>query len=240
MLRISLALGAALAASAAFAEATLTLEQARRLALERHPSRQAPALRREVTAAWLSAWSAARAEPLLRALKIEQQRSIDAARGAVAAGRGTLAEVYAARQLLNQSEDRLLELAMQAERASAELGRWTGEAAMAAAAAPQWKDPPPLAQLLAKFEDKAIHVELNAAHSEWRRSGERLANYDRHILPDAQARVDALAAAYGSGHGDLGPVLQARQALIESRIRRLAIELERARARAALDHYEKD
>jgi outer membrane protein TolC len=237
MLRVSLALSAALAVSAALAEATLTLEQARKLALERQPS-QAAWLRREVAGAWLSAWDAARAQALVRSLQAEQRRGIEAAAAALAAGRGTLAEVYAARQLLSESEDRLLALAVQAERAGETLGRWTGAADVTpAAAAPQWRNPPPLAQLQAKLEGAALREARNA-YSEWRRSGERLANYDARILPDAQARVDALGGAYAAGRSDLGPLLEARRALIESRIRRLEIEVVRARARAALEFYE--
>ena len=239
--RMLLALGAALAANAAYAEATLTLDEARKLAQERQPAM--PMVRREVTAAWLSAWGAARAAALVRSLQAEYRRGIEAATASAAGGRATLGDVYAARQLLNQSEDRLLELAMQAERAAAELGRWTGDAAGATPAGlPAWRDPPPLPQLLARLEahpqQAAQYADLRTAYSEWRRSGERLANFDARILPDAQARVEALAVAYAAGRAELGVLLEARQALIESRIRRLAVELTRARARAALEHFE--
>ena len=76
-------------------------------------------------------------------------------------------------------------------------------------------------------------------YSEWRRSGERLANFDTHILPDAQARVEALAAGYAAGRSDLGLLLEARRTLFESRVRRVAVEVAQAKARAVLEHFER-
>jgi outer membrane protein TolC len=230
-----------MAANVALAQSTLTLEEARRMAREKQPS---IAVRHEVTAAWLSAWAAAHTAALVRSLQSEYRRGIEAATISVAGGRATLGDVYAARQLLNQSEDRLLELAMQGERSIAELARWTGEpVATPGLATPQWRDPPPLPQLLAGLkahpQQAAQYADLRTAYSEWQRSGERLANFDARILPDAQARVEALAVAYAAGRAELGVLLEARQALIESRIRRLAVELTRARARAALEHFER-
>ena len=202
------------------------------------------AVRREVTAAWLSLWGAGRTAALVRALQAEYRRGVQAATASVAGGRGTLSEVYAARQLVNQSEDRQLELAAQAEGSSAQLARWTGEAAaIPSAAAPYWRDPPPLPQLLEKLpghpQRAGARAALEAAYGEWRRSGERLANFDAHILPDAQARVDALAVGYAAGRSDLALLLEARRTLFESRVQRVAVEVAQAKARAALEHFER-
>jgi outer membrane protein TolC len=243
LFHIPLAVSAVIAANAAHAEATLTLDEARRLA-QIHAGRAGDAVRHEVTAAWLSLWGAARTAALVRSLQAEYRRGVQAATASVAGGRGTLGDVYAARQLVNQSEDRLLELAVQAERSAAELARWTGEAGAAAAAtAPQWSDPPPLPQLLARLEAQsqqpALRAELLAAYAEWRRSGERLANFDAHILPDGQARVEALAVGYAAGRSDLGPLLEARRTLFESRVRRVAVEVAQASARARLERFER-
>jgi outer membrane protein TolC len=243
LLRLSLALGLMLVMNAASAEASLTLEQARRLALERRPTMHSLELG-SLTTAWLAAWSAARTAALVRSLQAEYRRGVEAATAAVAGGRGTLADVYAARQLVNQSQDRLLELALQAERSAAELGHWTGEPdAAIAAAPPRWREPPPLAQMLARLEAHpgaaASRAELQAAYVEWRRSGERLANFDAHILPDAQARVEALAVGYAAGRSDLGLLLEARRSLLESRVQRIAVEVAQARARAALEQFER-
>jgi cobalt-zinc-cadmium efflux system outer membrane protein len=288
-------------------------------------SGQANVIRRDVALAWLSAWGAQWAERLVKALQDEYRQAIDAALVAVSTGRGAQAEVFAARQMLNQSADRLLELAAQAERARAELARWTGEAAGGAMpeGMPAWQAPEPLAVLVARLEahpQHAMHLaaentaeadvalaresvkpdrsweigyfvregnnrsdmvmfqmafelplwkeqrqdrvidsklklrerareqrldhlrvlraELETAWSEWRRMGERLANLDARILPDAQARIDALLAAYRGGKTELAPVLEGRRSLTEARIQRLAIEVAQAKARAAIEYFE--
>src|SRR5688500_6656456 len=175
MFRVACVFNALVAAGAAYAQAPLTLEEARRLALERQPSLQAlelaeramlvqsaaaaelpdprlklgalnfptrnvpgaceeitqwavtydqagpgadkrrlraekvraeaakpraaravlaNAIRRDVTVAWLAAWGVARTEALVRALQAEFRQAIEAATVAVAAGRGSQADVY--------------------------------------------------------------------------------------------------------------------------------------------------
>lgn len=283
----------------------------------------ANAIRRDVSLAWLTAWGLARNEVLVRELRAEYRQAIDAATASVAAGRGSQADVYLARQLVNQSEDRLLELAMQSERARAELGRWIGQAVPppVAEALPPMDAPAPLAELLERLESHPQHAmsraaentaqaevslareasspdrswevgymfregdrsdmvmfqfafelpfwresrqdrvvesklrmqerareqsqdhlrmlraDLQAAHSEWQRNGERLANFDARILPDAQARIDALSAAYRAGRAELGTVLEARRTLTDSRIQRFAVEVARAKARASIAYF---
>ena len=283
----------------------------------------ANAIRRDVTVAWLAAWGVARTEGLVRALQAEYRQAIDAATVAVAAGRGSQADVYTARQLLNQSEDRLLELTMQAERARAELGRWIGEYAAppVAETLPRFDAPAPLAELLARLESHPQHAmsratettaqaevalareaarpdrswelgymlregdrsdmvmfqmafelplwkesrqdrvvesklrlqerareqsqdhlrmlraDLQAWYSEWQRNGERLANFDARILPDAQARIEALGAGYRAARVELGTVLEARRALTDSRIQRFMVEVARAKAHANIQYF---
>jgi outer membrane protein TolC len=283
----------------------------------------ANAIRRDVSLAWLTAWGVAHTEALVRALQAEYRQAVQAATVSVAAGRGSQADVYTARQLLNQSEDRLLELAMQSERARAELGRWTGEATLPPVAdtLPPMDAPAALAELLAQLESHPQHAmsratesaaqaevslaresarpdrswevgymlregdrsdmvmfqmafelpfwkesrqdrvvesklrmqdrareqsqdhlrmlraDLQAAYSEWQRNGERLANFDARILPDAQARIDALAAAYRAGRAELGAVLEARRSLTDSRIQRFMVEVAQAKARANIAYF---
>ena len=79
---------------------------------------------------------------------------------------------------------------------------------------------------------RMLRADLQAAYSEWQRNGERLANFDARILPDAQARIDALSAAYRAGRAELGAVLEARRTLTDSRIQRFAVEVAQAKARA--------
>lgn len=300
-----------------------TRAEGAQLAAERRS--QAQAIRRDVAIAWLGVYGPLEAERLVRALQEETRRAIQAATVAASAGRGSQAEIIAARQMLHLAEDRVIELAQQGERARAELARWVGEAAHSEspAALPQWREPPPLAMLAAALEahpqhaaaersealadadvrlareaskpdrswevgymfregaersdmvlfqmafelplwkqdrqdrrvaasfaqrDRAreqrldrlrmLRAELEAAWSEWRRSGERLANYDRGILPQGEARIEALLASYRAGRAELGAVLEARRSLFEARIQRLAVEVTQAKARAALEYFE--
>ena len=136
-------------------------------------SGQANAIRRDVAIAWLSAWGAQRAERLVKALQDEYRQAIDAAVLGVSTGRGTQAEMFAARQMLNQSADRLLDLAAQAERARAELARWIGESAGGAMpeARPAWQAPEPLAALVARLDTHPQHTMHLAAGNNRRRRG---------------------------------------------------------------------
>ncbi len=79
---------------------------------------------RDVAQAWLDAWLAAGNERLVGEYAKEYERGVELARIALAAGKGTQADVLAARQQLNQTADRRLELAAQSERARASLARW--------------------------------------------------------------------------------------------------------------------
>jgi outer membrane protein TolC len=82
------------------------------------------AILRDVGQAWIDAWLAAENARLIGEVLKESERSIELARIGLASGRGSQAEVLAARQMLNQAADRRLELAMQAERSRAGLARW--------------------------------------------------------------------------------------------------------------------
>jgi outer membrane protein TolC len=82
-----------------------------------------------------------------------------------------------------------------------------------------------------------LRADLQAAYSEWQRNGERLANFDARVIPDAQARIDALSAAYRAGRAELGAVLEARRALTDSRIQRFSVEVARAKARANIAYF---
>lgn len=85
---------------------------------------------------------------------------------------------------------------------------------------------------------RLLRAELQAVREEWRLAGERLRNLRTTILPDAAARLHSLAAQYGAGGAGLGSVLEARRALIESRMQEQALLAARARARVALQYFE--
>jgi outer membrane protein TolC len=115
---------------------------------------------REVGQAWVDAWQATGAERLLVALAQEYAQSVEVARIALASGKISQAEVLAARQSLNQTSDRRLELVAQARRARAALARWVPDGASheLPAELPAFAAPAPLASLAAALEHHPQHA----------------------------------------------------------------------------------
>jgi outer membrane protein TolC len=103
-----------------------------------------------------------------------------------------------------------------------------------------------LAQLERAREQRADHLrqlraDLAAAYADWELAGERLRNIDAAILPDANARLEALQAQYAAGGGaPLAMVLEARRMLAEARVQQLVMRAIRAKARVALQYFEHD
>jgi outer membrane protein TolC len=124
---------------------------------------QRQAIRRDVALAWLDAWQAVAAARLARQLAGEYRRAIELARIALEAGRGSQAEVLAARQLLAQIDDRTLELETQAERARSALRRWVPDAGafQLPPELPAWPEPAPLAALQADLERLPQHAAMH-------------------------------------------------------------------------------
>jgi len=118
------------------------------------------AILRDVGQAWIDAWLAAENARLVGEALQEQERGIELARIALASGRGSQADVFAARQLLNQTADRRFELAMQAERSRAGLARWIPVASSRSlpAALPGFAPPAPLATLREALESHPQHA----------------------------------------------------------------------------------
>jgi len=71
---------------------------------------------------------------------------------------------------------------------------------------------------------------------QWRNGRERLAHYDRTLLPLAAERTRAAMAAYRGGNGSLGSVLDARRNEIEQRTERLRLEMDTAAMWAQLQY----
>jgi outer membrane protein, heavy metal efflux system len=102
-----------------------------------------------------------------------------------------------------------------------------------------------LAQLERAQELRADHLrqlraDLAAAHADWELAGERLRNIDAAIVPDANARLEALQAQFGTGAAPLATVLEARRNLAEARIQQLVMRSMQAKARVALQYFEHD
>jgi outer membrane protein TolC len=65
----------------------------------------------------------------------------------------------------------------------------------------------------------------------------RAAAFRDRILPQAQARADAAAAAYRGGKGALAEVIEARRAFLMLQLERLERESQAARTRLQLDYF---
>jgi outer membrane protein TolC len=117
-------------------------------------------LARDVGQAWVDTWQAIGAERMLLELAQEFERSIDLARIALASGKGSQADVLAARQLLNQSTDRRLEWVAQARRARSALSRWIPDAASRdlPAELPVFSAPLPPQEIAASLEHHPQHA----------------------------------------------------------------------------------
>lgn len=104
---------------------------------------------RDVAQAWLDAWLVLANERLVAEVAKEWERVIELARIALVSGRGSQADLLAARQQLNQTADRRLELAAQSERARAGLARWAPGAVSRPLpdALPDFPPPAPVAAL---------------------------------------------------------------------------------------------
>jgi cobalt-zinc-cadmium efflux system outer membrane protein len=85
---------------------------------------------------------------------------------------------------------------------------------------------------------RELRAELDAAYADWRLAGERLANFERAVLPAARGRLETLAAAHSAGRAELAQVLEARRELIELGLQELALSAARAKARVAIEYFE--
>jgi outer membrane protein TolC len=85
---------------------------------------------------------------------------------------------------------------------------------------------------------RMLAAELAANHATWQVAGERLKRIDDELLPNAKQRVEAALAAYRSGRGELAAVLEARRAEIDTRLARVEVATQQARARMQLAYFE--
>lgn len=86
-------------------------------------------LRRDVAQAWIEAWLAERQLALLQELEGEARLAVDAARAALAGGKGQASEPFAAQLAEGQLADRMIEARRAIARTRALLARWVGELA---------------------------------------------------------------------------------------------------------------
>ena len=79
-------------------------------------------------------------------------------------------------------------------------------------------------------------AEARAWLQTWQGNQERLANYDKALIPLAAERTRAALAAYRGGAGPLASVLDARRMEIDTRAERVRLELETAALWAQLEY----
>ncbi len=121
--------------------------EAGQLFAEAHSQMQS--IQRDAGLAWVEAWTAAAAERLAGEQEREFEHALELARIPLVSGKGSPADVLAARQVLAQAVDRKLDLAQQSARARAALSRWVPGAAARPLAAefPQFEPPAPIDSL---------------------------------------------------------------------------------------------
>jgi outer membrane protein TolC len=89
--------------------------------------------------------------------------------------------------------------------------------------------------------DEALreHVaEVRTQVAEWQAGRERIARYEKEVLPLAGARTEAVLAAYRGGKASLAEVLAARRAESEQRLQALQLERDNARTWAQLTYIQ--
>lgn len=85
------------------------------------------------------------------------------------------------------------------------------------------------------LREHRAEIRLNA--DDWQQLQERLSRYDRELLPQAGARVDAALAAYGAGSGTLRDVLDARRKVLDIATQRLELKTDSARHQVQLRYF---
>ncbi|HEX2831215.1 MAG TPA: TolC family protein [Burkholderiales bacterium] len=95
-----------------------------------------------------------------------------------------------------------------------------------------------LEQARAMREDaRRMHeAEVRMLVADWSYAGQRVAQFEKKVLPLTRERSALALAAYRGGRGELASVLEARRAETEVELSRLSAELERARAWARLNY----
>ena len=101
-------------------------------------------LQRDTATAWLDRHFQERMHELLVSQRDEARLQIDAADAAYRGGKGSQADVFAARSAVAQIEDRLTQTERQVTTATTQLARWVGAPAAEALAAPPALDAVPL------------------------------------------------------------------------------------------------
>lgn len=85
------------------------------------------------------------------------------------------------------------------------------------------------------LREHRAEIRMNA--EDWQLLQERLQRYDRLLLPQAESRVNAALAAYGSGSGALRDVLDARRRALDLAMQKLDLQADSARHQVQLRYF---
>ena len=85
------------------------------------------------------------------------------------------------------------------------------------------------------LREHTAEIRMNA--DDWQRLQERLTRYDRSLLPQSKARVDAALSSYGAGSGTLKDVLDARRMALELAMQKLDLQLDSAKHQVQLRYF---
>lgn len=283
-------------------------------------------IQRDVASSWLDLYYTQAAAGLVSEIGEQAKLEIQAAEGAYRGGRGTQAELLAAKSANTLFEDRMSEVNRRVANAKTMLARWIGPAARAPLGAPpamdrirlapasleaqlthhpeiavlskqeevaiaeanlakadkkadwsvelayqqrgsrysdmvslgvsiplQWnqgnRQDRELAAKLARVEEiKAEREDILREHvaqtqamiDEWENGKERLARYNKELIPLANGQTLAAIAAYRGAKGSLAEVLSARRNEIDTRLQALQLENDTARLWAKLNYLYPD
>lgn len=84
---------------------------------------------------------------------------------------------------------------------------------------------------------RELHALVSQDYLDWRHFGERVAQFDAAIIPNATRRIEDARSAYGAGRGSFDAVLLARRGLVDIRLQRLTLAIEAARAQVRLQYF---
>lgn len=156
-------------------------------------------LRRDAAMAWLDRYYQERMLDLLRTQRAEASLQIEAAGAAYRGGRGTQADVFAARSMVAQMDDRIRQTEKQIGTAKIKLARWIGEEAAMALDMPPSQESVHLD--LASLENQLAHhpqIALMAKQEEMARAEADIAQSNKRPDWTVELMVSQRGPAYSN------------------------------------------
>jgi len=170
---------------------------AQRAQAERHMA--LVTVQRNTASAWLDCYYTQAMQGLLQRQLEETRHQVQAAETAFGSGRGSQADVFAARAALLLLEDRLSQIDRQARGASLMLARWVGTAAeRAPAGPPPWQSTPLESALSMEHLQRHPEMLVLAAQIETAKTDARLAQANKQADWTVEASYSQRGSAYSN------------------------------------------